>query len=301
MVLALSGHNYLLDKLKTGNFNGVVHSTFRRTINIRNLIDGEIYTIATNRIDNAPNTLIIDKDSLDDCKIEVGDKVISDSRLLYIENHLIIDLTLVKEWEMQLQPYPERASLLQRNVSVLKKYLYSNGSVKSFIYDSPNLLPFEVETNRLLKERTNLLIQSLEKNDLNNAFKTALSLVGLGPGLTPSGDDFLVGLFTVIHMHNSPLKKYRPLCQKIVEESFQLTNEISYYALKQASISQVRESINHLLREVVHGEELSIIQAANQVLAIGSSSGTDITLGLIAGLELTIKLEVNDVYYSSFN
>lgn len=297
MVLAISGHKYLIDKLKTGQFNGVVHSTFRKTINIRNLIDGEIYTIGTSSIDNAPNTLIINNNSLEDYKIEVWDEVISVSNLLYITNKLTIDLTFVKEWEIQLQTYPKQIEILQKNVKLLKEYVYSNGSVKSFIHDSPNLLPFEAETNRLLKERTSLLILLLEKNDLTNALNTALSLVGLGPGLTPSGDDFLVGLFTIINMKNSPLKKFLPLCQQIVEKSFYLTNEISYYALKQASISQIRESINNLLKELVHGEEQTIYQAANKVLAIGSSSGTDITLGMIAGLELTIKLEVNDVYY----
>jgi hypothetical protein len=46
---------------------------------------------------------------------------------------------------------------------------------------------------RLLTERAEALAAALAACDTGNAVAAGQRLVGLGPGLTPSGDDFLAG------------------------------------------------------------------------------------------------------------
>ena len=69
-----------------------------------------------------------------------------------------------------------------------------------------------------------------------------------------------------------------------------LTNEISFTTLKKAAHGQVRESICSFIHAILYGTEVESIEALRRVLAIGSSSGTDIALGLISGLEANIVL-----------
>ncbi|MCL6574357.1 MAG: DUF2877 domain-containing protein, partial [Bacillus sp. (in: Bacteria)] len=118
----------------------------------------------------------------------------------------------------------------------------------------------------------------------------AVSLIGLGPGLTPSGDDFLVGFFTIFNMKNSPFFSYRSLCEEVALKAKLLTNDISYMALKKASTGNVRESIITLINSIISGNEKDLSLSLNRVLNIGSTSGTDIVLGLVSGLKANLKV-----------
>ena len=83
---------------------------------------------------------------------------------------------------------------------------------------------------------------------------------------------------------------YKPLCESVIKVIQPLTNEISFTTLKKAAYGQVRESICSFIHAILYGTEVESIEALRKVLAIGSSSGTDIALGLISGLEANIKL-----------
>jgi hypothetical protein len=144
--------------------------------------------------------------------------------------------------------------------------------------------------SKLLQERTGLLLNDLLNNRMTSALQHAVSLIGLGPGLTPSGDDFLVGLLTIFNTRNSPSFSHKAFCELVVEKAKSLTNEISYMALKKASIGKVRESLIRLIHSLINGTEEDLILSLNKVLNIGSSSGTDIALGLVCGLEANIKV-----------
>ena len=82
--------------------------------------------------------------------------------------------------------------------------------------------------------------------------------------------------------------EYLSFCEQVVLLARTLTNEISYMSLKKASIGKVRESIIQLTSTVFYGNEDELILSLNKVLSIGSTSGTDIALGLISGLEANI-------------
>ena len=48
------------------------------------------------------------------------------------------------------------------------------------------------------------LIHELGNGNIEKALECAVKLISLGPGLTPLGDDFLVGLFTIINLPIKP-------------------------------------------------------------------------------------------------
>lgn len=288
MRFAKSGDDDFIQRIIFHKFLGFVHSTFNRTLNIQCLHSGDLYTIACKGIDNAPNTLIIDLDNFEEADIRVNDMVSSDHSILSIANKMSITIDGIKTWTCILPKYPSVADVLEMNVSTMKQYinLHRNNSRIERAFKSNN--SFDDEMSKMLYERTQLLVLELQNKRLSTAITHAASLLGLGPGLTPAGDDFLVGLFTVMGVRTNQYFSYQSFCEEVVLQAKALTNDISYMALAKAAVGQVRESISDLMEALFSGSEEELICSLRRVLAIGSTSGTDISLGIIAGLEMNM-------------
>jgi hypothetical protein len=287
---AISGDLDLIDRINTSSLSGFVHSTFKRTVNIHCLENGELFTIASSQIDNGPNTLIINATSLNEMNIEVSDLVFVKNKMLFVSNKLAVSIDKADKWESILPEYPTNEENMNRNLIKMMEYIdiygKTGGIKKTLVAQSP----FEAEMSKMLEERTGLLLNELLNNRMSNALQHAVSLIGLGPGLTPSGDDFLVGVFTIFNMRNSPFFSQQSFCEDVVQKARPLTNDISYIALKKASTGKVRESIIALVNSIINGNEDDLVLSLNKVLNIGSSSGTDIALGLVCGLEANLKV-----------
>ncbi|WP_083402182.1 DUF2877 domain-containing protein [Bacillus sp. MUM 116] len=287
MIFAKSGDVDFIQRVNTSKLSGFIHSTFNRTFNFFCRENGELYTIASSQMDNGPNTIVIEENSFEKLNLEVNDIVYSNHHILYIADKMAITLERVENWESILPTYPEDLNSLKINLNKMKSYIDIHGK-SGGIKKALSQTPFEKEMSNLLEKRTNLLFSELLKNQMPNALQHAVSLIGLGPGLTPSGDDFLVGLFTILNMRNSPFKPDNFFCEEVVKKAKSLTNDISFMALKKASRGQVRESIIALVQSLINGKENELILSLKNVLNIGSSSGTDIALGLICGLEVNL-------------
>lgn len=290
MIRAKSGDDYFLQQMVATAFTGTVHSVFKHALNIQSDGNGEIFTLATKAMDRAPNTLVIDLDTFDHLDIHQYDRVLVRHNQLLIEEKLQIAIHTATRWQCQLPIYPLNRTSLRMNMSSVKQFIDLQGKGGGIKLNDSPVSEFEAETSRLLQQRTTLLYEEILNQRLDRFQAYAADLVGLGPGLTPSGDDFLVGLFAVIHLENSPCSIYKPLCESVIKMIQPLTNEISYTTLKKAAYGQVRESICSFIHAILYGTEAESIEALRKVLAIGSSSGTDIALGLISGLEANIKL-----------
>jgi hypothetical protein len=290
MIFAKSGDVDFIQKIKNSNLNGFVHSTFNRTFNIQCLEDGELFTVACSEMDNGPNTLVIDVDCFDKMDIKINDTVYVENQILHIANKLSIHIVNVEQWESILPLLPNNVEGLKVNIAIMKNFIDLHGKSGGIKKASKFQNSFEKEMSKQLQERTGLLLNDLLNNRMTSALQHAVSLIGLGPGLTPSGDDFLVGLLTIFNTRNSPSFSHKAFCELVVEKAKSLTNEISYMALKKASIGKVRESLIRLIHSLINGTEEDLILSLNKVLNIGSSSGTDIALGLVCGLEANIKV-----------
>ncbi|PEJ57143.1 hypothetical protein CN692_14425 [Bacillus sp. AFS002410] len=287
MIFAKSGDVDFIQKIKNSNLSGFVHSIFHRTFNFQCLEDGELYTVACNEIDNAPNTLVIDVDCFDRMDLKIKDTIYVENQILHIANKLSIHIVNVEQWESKLPLLPNNIERLKDHLAFMKNYIdlhgKSGGIKKAPIFHTS----FEKEMSKLLQERTGLLLNDLANNRMTSALQHAESLIGLGSGLTPSGDDFLVGILTILNTNSGFTNK--SFCEEVVKKAKSLTNEISYMAIKKASIGKVRESLIQLIHSLINGTEEDLILSLNKVLNIGSSSGTDIALGLVCGLEAKIK------------
>ncbi|MGL5512361.1 MAG: DUF2877 domain-containing protein [Sporomusa sp.] len=275
------------------SFSGRVHSVFCKTLNI-SANDGRLYSIAGAYQDNAPCSIRVAAPiPFNQMEIQPGDTVWVDQGRLYVGN-VTIDIDDIVLWDSLLPPFPGKDASrdLENSTIVLRQCIDrygKSGGLKDLwfpsTYYSQNVFSAE------LTARAQKLLAALRNNDYDEACCCGCRLIGLGGGLTPSGDDFCAALLTVIHMPNSPFgENYRQFGYLLVDIAMRQTTIISRNMLKLAACGQARENVIALLREVAGGSPAAMEAAVLKVLQIGSLSGTDWAVGLTACLELGMEL-----------
>ena len=117
-------------------------------------------------------------------------------------------------------------------------------------------------------------------------------LLGLGPGLTPSGDDFLGGALIALRTINkveSAIKLWEGIAVSVPTS----TNEISSAQLFAASHGYGADSVHRLLNSIFTHKIGEFLQDRKLVENIGHTSGCDIMLGCKMVIETWIKSENN--------
>jgi hypothetical protein len=107
-------------------------------------------------------------------------------------------------------------------------------------------------------------------------------LIGLGPGLTPSGDDFLVGALALLDAR-AEAKAHAALAAAITQAPRGLTSPLSDYLLRAAARGHVGEPLWRAVAAVVAGE---IDKALPSIRKIGHGSGWDMLVGVVATLQV---------------
>ena len=108
-------------------------------------------------------------------------------------------------------------------------------------------------------------------------------LVGLGPGLTPSGDDFLGGMMIALRALNqtSVLSGLSSLVRKAAKRR---TNLISQAHLAAAAGGQGAAALHAVLDDVLAGKARAMARHLDAVAAIGHCSGWDALAGAVTVL-----------------
>lgn len=120
-------------------------------------------------------------------------------------------------------------------------------------------------------------------DDEPGAFAAADELVGLGDGLTPSGDDVLVGLSAALRAAGHPLAE--PLSRHAAERSTARTTDVARAAHEHAAHGEYAERLHEVLEALAHGDDAALRLRVERALAWGASSGADALLGMLIGLE----------------
>ena len=127
------------------------------------------------------------------------------------------------------------------------------------------------------------LIAALETGDRSLAAEVAARLIGLGPGLTPSGDDVLVGIEAALHALARPSAGFTALAMDDVEER---TTALAATLLRHAAAGEFAERLHALLAALLGSDDEAIPAAIDRAVAWGATSGTDCLLGVLIGLDV---------------
>ncbi len=110
-------------------------------------------------------------------------------------------------------------------------------------------------------------------------------LAGLGVGLTPSGDDFLVGVLSALHFNRLNVGKgFCPtlsVLNGIATESSKRTSTFSGMLIRCAARGWYSDLVSDWLAAVHKGNANSALSATRRLFAIGHSSGKDTLAGLL--------------------
>ena len=125
--------------------------------------------------------------------------------------------------------------------------------------------------------------------DPDEIARAAGALIGLGPGLTPSGDDYLAGVSFATRLlaaaEPSLSPRGRTIRQAIRQAIQGRTNRVSASLLRDATDGLGFRAMHELCDALAAGDSGAAERAARGLAAIGHSSGWDLLVGLAAGLE----------------
>ena len=134
-----------------------------------------------------------------------------------------------------------------------------------------------------------ILLAGLRRN-FNLILPYATGLVGLGTGLTPSGDDFLGGLFFA----STLLRCVYPEIQYIQTWNFadfilgckSQTNLISFTLLKDHSQGHALEPLHIFANALLTGQLDQALPFTSELAAVGHSTGWDVLAGFLVGMSV---------------
>lgn len=292
----------VFDTLK--NRDGEVHSVFERTFNI--LLGEELVGVARMDVARSPINLITDiqpNESMSSLGIDKGMQVKVDDCLL-INEVLEISLKDATIWRPRnrVDGHPNFEHV-KKNLKILEKFVAKNcrreglGQLLSHIDEiaigkiSPTSNFSEI-AKTVLPSLMNLS-KAIRYESIDEIKKISRNLIGLGPGLSPSADDVLMGLMIALWWSTNSLggdiRRVKKINEAIISHANK-TTLLSQQLLRHAARGETNEAAEILLDGIFMGEPEDIGVSAQRVLKIGETSGTDMMAGILLGLRAGFTL-----------
>jgi len=246
-------------------------------------------------IGNGPLTLTVSLYSsgqLSDLGLQPGDPVAISHRIITIADKARLTLDHCEPWHPPEWPAARSRDALREACTTLARLISSEAPGESLARVSG--LPEEcsrdiplarVALPRLARFRS-WLCDALETPDAMPAASPAPvhALIGLGPGLTPSGDDFLVGALALLDAL-AERDAHAALAGAIAAAPRGRTSPLSDCLLRAAAAGHVGEDLCRAVSAVVSGAPAAAVTA---IRTVGHSSGWDMLAGMTVALECAI-------------
>jgi hypothetical protein len=276
--IAGSRFNSLLNILRSDRCiqqKASVHSVFRRVVNIE--YDGELLALVTDRLGNDRNYLVVKLPanlSFFALGLERGMDVTVSANILKIEDVLFVDCGNVMIWTGRCLTdlHWKGDGLSGANVYAFQNALCCWGA-------KSGLVKLIASHDHPLSGKIRLLSKVVYTNKKDDLDEVVSGLLGYGPGLTPSGDDFLLGFVAAA----STGLDYHDLIDDLygtINNNLKSTNEISSFFLREAIAGCFHEYLQETLHAVTRGNIEDVTAAVRTLINLGATSGTDIAVGI---------------------
>lgn len=262
--------------------------------------DGQRYCLVSEAIGDGPLNVVLNR-SEPFAVIEIGDQVTADDRGLLVGRGWRIDLSRARSWD----PVPryDRLAAWPRIVQANIAWLDRNAGIRSplAISSEENVAPLagafgSRPTSAVMQSRANQAIHALlaahHCGDLYRIRTAARRLAGLGPGLTPAGDDWLAGWLVglrvghTIDWHAEPGQvPVETVAKAVLQGASNRTTELSLAFLAAAADGALARSWHLLIAALSDADPAPLRVAADQVLLVGATSGSDMLAGFLAAFE----------------
>ncbi|MBH0189925.1 MAG: DUF2877 domain-containing protein [Nitrospira sp.] len=270
----------------TKRFSGIVHSVFERACNI-GLETGALLTLVSSEKPNLPNGLRIEtpaRFAFPDF-VHVGEPAACrEGTVRFTHSVLSIDLWTATCWHIDLSGLridlhrPDQTAAWKVAWHTLRHY--QRGDTIAGIIAAMAQAEGAFGTIPALLEATKSL-------HAEKACAAIGPLIGLGPGLTPAGDDFLVGylagLWSTARL-DTARQQFLTSVGMWLSEAASQTTVISQASIQSAVRGHASEPIARLAQLLDRADNIDEVRAETQAaLQVGHSSGTDGVTGLLFG------------------
>ena len=227
-----------------GNSSAYVHSSFNRSMNIK--IDDRLIHLGKEEDGVSPFSICISRDSVDRLvdKFKIGDRL--STELFDFENAYIFD--------PKLSVYGWKENLVI-NTDILKSIIEINPNWKSGLDDN------------------------IDINDENFPDR----IIGKGLGLTPSGDDILVGLLAILQATGKNIELVEKIKNSIENNGKSRTTDVSYEYLHYAVQDKFSKSVKEACIDLIMGDKFKALNSAIELINMGHTSGVDTLRGILLG------------------
>ena len=275
------------DELQVAGGQGTVEAIHRSALNIRR--DGRLLTMAHESLGGLPNGVLVHPPiALDHIGIALGMPVQFDGTTIRLPGaSTVVFLGAAVSWSpaMPLVNGLSQSARIDRAEAAMRLAAHQAPRVGL----GPLLLGLvdrQTSVGSLGRAAAGTLasvVEALEDGRSERAVAAAIPLIGLGPGATPSGDDLLVGLAAGLATTAHPMAP--PFAAGVAGHAAGMTTSVAESYLFHAGRLEFSERVHSAALAVLAGPEKELRAAVNTALAWGASSGADLLVGLLVGIE----------------
>lgn len=298
MLLAKSVASDLNDTLTSKTVEGIVHSVFDQVCNIQ-LDRNSLVTLISSKLPNYPAAIKLDiaeDQKLCSFGFKVGMKAIVNKDEIKIPEVCVsIKLTGVKVWDSAPLFLKSKISeeMLCENIEKIRELILEYGKTEGIasILDGN-----EVDNNykNFIINSVKRLAKGISDFDYKEITEASKRLIGLGPGLTPAADDFLLGilasLYYIGYYFGNHLESLKKIASFIIYDLPGRTTLISEIMLRNGMKAKFSEPIRDLMLAVIHNT--CVQDECVNLLNIGGTSGSDCAAGIVFGGALMAKTKI---------
>lgn len=279
------------------DFDAKVHSVFQSAANLCLSNDGRLITLVGSDEGDLPQGIRLNTPpGFSFAGLHVGELLTCRDGFLRLDSlSLTVDLCQARTWKCDLPslnidlsiPSMESAWKSVRQALNKRQLLSGAEIVADDLLRSDGIQP-RAGVPRKTRDAMQGLVQATLRYDLTIASSHVRALIGLGPGLTPSGDDllagYLAGMWCVVRERHEHEQFISSLGRRVVRLAHH-TNDISRTYLYHAAQGQVSSRLANLAEAICREENADrLLDIAEASMQVGHTSGMDTVTGLLMGL-----------------
>ncbi len=277
------------------DFDALVHSVFHSAMNLR-LMNGEnlLTLVRSDQPDLPQGIRLSTPEDFTFESFKIGEPAICRENILSFEfSGLAVQLRGARRWECDLSRLEINTQDPAISASWRLVWDALNQRQKRLHAEiiADDLLGAEKITRSGVSSKAGLamlgLVNSTRHFDMAGTADVE-ALIGLGTGLTPSGDDllagYMAGLWCTARKQKDRTYFISELGKRIIELSVH-TNDISRTYLFHAVHGQVSSLLADLVEAISSGDKTGyLLQTAERTMQTGNTSGMDTVTGLLLGM-----------------
>ncbi len=249
--------------------------------------DGEVISLVTSSVRDGPFNIVLDP--INFCDYAADDTTVGIEHERIRIGELEIILTPAQIWEPRFnwESFRGRQDSLSISAGILEDVLVELAPVESFVQlirpRESSVREIEAQILLTAQKPAGSLVEGLLRVDEELCRASARKLAGLGAGLTPDGDDFMMGCILALWAHWAG-KGVEKAVRWVSLEAVPRTTPVAAAWLKAASRGECSERWHDLLRAILAEKEENIRTATRAVIQQGHTSGASALAGFTAVL-----------------